>query len=257
MKDRNVDMEILEKGFMKGTRINKIKGIIIKCVSFILAVMLLCAMGWLYGRKQGKEKAEAEILDLRNQIAEQQKQIDELINTPIVVNPVAPEINLDIIYSEIKNIAELATIEYFFTDAAEFSDSQQIFNWNIPFTEKSFILKWDGMIKAGVNLEQVKIEVREYEGKITVTVPAAEILSYEIDTESVEVLNEADNIFNPIKVSDKIQFDQKTEDAMKKRAIENGLLEKAQKNAEDILRRLITADEAISDQYSIEIVTND
>ena len=44
---------------------------------------------------------------------------------------------------------------------------------------------------------------------------------------------------------------------MKKRAIENGLLEKAQKNAEDILRRLITADEAISDQYSIEFVTNE
>ena len=41
---------------------------------------------------------------------------------------------------------------------------------------------------------------------------------------------------------------------MKKRAIENGLLEKAQKNAEDILLRLIQSDPAVGRNYSIEFV---
>ena len=188
-------------------------------------------------------------------IEEQDEKIQELIETPIVVSPVNPEIKLDIIYSEIKSISELATMEYLFTDAAEFTDSKQIKSWNIPFTEKSFILKWDGVIKAGVKLDLVTIDVNQDEKKITVSVPTAEILSYQIDTDSVEVLDEKDNIFNKISVDDKIKFDAATEEAMKQRAIENGLLEKAQANAEEILLRLLQANPAIGTEYTIEFVT--
>ena len=39
---------------------------------------------------------------------------------------------------------------------------------------------------------------------------------------------------------------------IKNRAIENGILEKAQKNAEDILTRLIQSDPAVSSNYTIE-----
>ena len=110
------------------------------------------------------------------------------------------------------------------------------------------------MIKAGVKLDLVTIEVKEDENKIIVSVPAAEILSYEIDSDSVEVLDEKNNIFNNITVDDKVKFDAATEDAMKQRAIENGLLEKAQKNAENILLRLLQADPAIGSNYTIEFV---
>ena len=223
----------------------------------VVAVLVLLTVGgaWLSGRRQAKENAEAEIAELKAMIEEQDEKIQELIETPIVVSPVNPEIKLDIIYSEIKSISELATMEYLFTDAAEFTDSKQIKSWNIPFTEKSFILKWDGVIKAGVKLDLVTIEVNQDEKKITVSVPTAEILSYQIDTDSVEVLDEKDNIFNKISVDDKIKFDAATEEAMKQRAIENGLLEKAQANAEDILLRLLQANPAIGTEYTIEFVT--
>ena len=223
----------------------------------VVAVLVLLTVGgaWLSGRKQAKENAEAEIAELKAMIEEQDEKIQELIETPIVVSPVNPEIKLDIIYSEIKSISELATMEYLFTDAAEFTDSKQIKTWNIPFTEKSFILKWDGVIKAGVKLDLVTIEVNQDEKKITVSVPTAEILSYQIDTDSVEVLDEKDNIFNKISVDDKIKFDAATEEAMKQRAIENGLLEKAQANAEEILLRLLQANPAIGTEYTIEFVT--
>ena len=223
----------------------------------VVAVLVLLTVGgaWLSGRRQAKENAEAEIAELKAMIEEQDEKIQELIETPIVVSPVNPEIKLDIIYSEIKSISELATMEYLFTDAAEFTDSKQIKSWNIPFTEKSFILKWDGVIKAGVKLDLVTIEVNQDEKKITVSVPTAEILSYQIDTDSVEVLDEKDNIFNKISVDDKIKFDAATEEAMKQRAIENGLLEKAQANAEEILLRLLQANPAIGTEYTIEFVT--
>ncbi len=194
---------------------------------------------------------------LMEQLAQKDEEIQELIENPIVVNPVAPEINLGIIYSEISDIGELATVEYLFTDAAKYSDSKQIKNWNIPFTEKTFTLKWDGVIKAGVVLDSVVISVNEEEKLIEVSIPSAQILSYEIDQDSIEIIDEKDNILNNISIEDKIKFDSSTEDAMKNRAIENGILDKAQKNAEDILKRLLTANTAITDEYTITFVVQD
>lgn len=245
----------LQKELVRIAKKSKAKRKLITIAVVLVLVLLTVGAAWLSGRRQAKENAEAEIAELKAMIEEQDEKIQELIETPIVVSPVNPEIKLDIIYSEIKSISELATMEYLFTDAAEFSDSRQIKTWNIPFTEKSFILKWDGVIKAGVKLDLVTIEVNQDEKKITVSVPTAEILSYQIDTESVEILDEKDNIFNKISVDDKIKFDAATEEAMKQRAIENGLLEKAQANAEDILLRLLQANPAIGTEYTIEFVT--
>lgn len=248
------EKEGLQKELVRMAKMSKAKRKLITIAIVLVLVLVTVGAAWLSGRRQAKEKAEAEIAELKTMLQEQEEQIQELIDTPIVVSQVNPEIQLDIIYSEINEIGELATMEYLFTDAAEFTDSKQIKNWNIPFTEKSFILKWDGVIKAGVKLDLVSIEVNEDEKKIVVSVPAAEILSYQIDSDSVEVLDEQDNIFNNITVDDKIKFDAATEDAMKKRAIENGLLEKAQENAEDILLRLLQANPAIGNIYTIEFV---
>ena len=195
---------------------------------------------------------------LKDQIAHQQAEIDdykrlikELQEEPIVVNPVAPKIELDVLYEELQGIAELATVEYLFTDAARYSDSMQIGNWNIPGTEKSFTMKWDGVIKAGIQADQVVIDVDEDQKVITVTLPAAQILSYEVDNETIEILDEKNNVFNPISVEDKVELDAATENEMKDRAVRQGLLEQARENAQDIITGLLTAYEPIGNDYTI------
>ena len=255
--DAKEENEVLQKELVRMAKKSKLKRKLISSAVVLVLILLTIATAWLYGRRQAKEKAEAEIAELKTMLQEQEEQIQELIETPIVASSVNPRIDLNVIYSEITEIGELATMEYLFTDWAEFNDSKQIKNWNIPFTEKSFSLKWDGIIKAGVKLEAITIEVNEDEKRIIVSVPAAEILSYQIDNDSVEVLDEQDNIFNNISVDDKIKFDTATENAMKERAIENGLLEKAQKNAEDILLRLLQANPAINSIYTIEFTVID
>jgi hypothetical protein len=144
----------------------------------------------------------------------------------------------------------LATVNYLFTNAARFTDSKQIKNWNIPFTEKSFIVKWDGEIRAGVMVDEVEIVVDADEMKVTVYIPAAQIFSYSVT--NAEVLDEDNNIWNQITVDDKLKFDEKTEQEMRDRAILSGLLEEAQESAEEIIVRLFTANKMISEQYSIE-----
>lgn len=214
----------------------------------VVVAIFLITLGivWLYGYNYSKNRAEDRIKELEDRI-------EELINTPVVVNPVTPEIVHTILVSKTSEISELASAEYLFTNAARFTDTKHvaaIFDW---MTEKSFVQKWDGSIKAGVVLDQLSVTVNG--NVITVHLPQAEILSYEIDYDSIEVLDEKNNIFNPISVDDKNNFDEETSEALKARAIENGLLDKAQKNAENIITNLLLASVENIQDYTIEFVT--
>ena len=244
--------ESLQREIIALAKRSRFKKRLLTAVAVLLVVLLAMLGAWMSGRSQAKEKTRDEIAELKAEIEAQKETIDQLKEAPMVVSPVSPSINLEFIRSEISNIGELATTEYLFTDAAEFSDSKQIKSWNIPLTKKSFILKWSGVIKAGIELDKVTLTVDESEKKVCVSVPAAKILSYVVDGDSVEVLNEKDNIFNNISINDKVKFDSKTEEAIKNRAIENGLLEKAQKNAEDVLSRLILSDPVAHEKYTVE-----
>ncbi len=149
--------------------------------------------------------------------------------------------NIELITSEIRDIGELATIEYLYTDAGKFEDPAKVFGKEIPFsfTTKSFIAKWDGIIKIGVNVDEITVEVRDYNKEIVVHIPEAVILSHEIDEESIETLDEKNGLFNSIKVDDIREFDAISKEAMEQRAIENGLLDKAYENAKAIIYKLI------------------
>lgn len=186
------------------------------------------------------------------QLKKANDRISDLENTPAVVNTISPKIELEVINSDIQKIGELATVEYLFTDAAKYSDSKQIKDWNIPFTEKSFVMKWDGVIKAGVDVSKITVTLQKNNAVLLVKIPAATILSYSVDTNSMELLDESNNVFNKISVSDKVKLDTATETAMKERAIENGLLEKAQASAQAIISNLLNSNPAISGNYTIQ-----
>lgn len=67
-------------------------------------------------------------------------------------------------------------------------------------------------------------------------------------------LTKKDNIFNKITIDDKVEFDASAEKEMKERAVENGLLEKAQKNAEELIENLLMTNSAICNDYEVEFV---
>ena len=156
------------------------------------------------------------------------------------------------IKSEIKDIGELATIEYLYTNAAKFEDPKQIFGVNIPFTTKSFIAKWDGIIKAGVKIDKIIVEINDRKKEIIVHMPKAEILSHEIDNNSIETLDEEDGLFNKIKIEDVRSFDAISKDEMEQRAKDNGILDKAFENAKEIIERLVNNDIVQEQGYVIK-----
>lgn len=216
----------------------------------IVAIIIIIAGIFYKGYSSATEKYEATIQRLEEEVGR--------LSEPVAVYEEASrEIDISVINAEIHDIGELATIEYLYTDAGKFEDPAELFGKEIPFsiTTKSFIVKWDGTIKAGVDISKVTAEVNKETKEIIVHIPRAEILSHEIEDDSIETLDEKDGLFNKIKVEDIREFDTNSKDAMEQRAIENGLLDKAFENAKAIIYKLLDTDIVEELEYSITFET--
>ena len=228
----------------KNTNLTKLKRKFIIALIIILVIIGVIGGIFLKGYFSARDNYLAEIEDLKAQIEE--------LSEPIVTYEIADTIvSVSVVEKEIKAIGELATQEYTYTNAGSFTDSKQLKNFKIPFTEKSFIVKWDGTIKAGIDVQKVAIVVDDKAKVITVKMPKAEILSHELDEESFEVLKEADNIFNPIEIEDVKKFDAKSKETMEQRAIDNGVLDKAYENAKNVITALVYTEVVEAQGYTM------
>lgn len=152
----------------------------------------------------------------------------------------SPEITSDLLGEQLRTVQELVSVEYHYTNMGKFENQVDFYGWKVPFTTKSFLVSYDGEIKAGVDLSGAEVGVNGE--AVTVTLPAAEILSHEIPEDSIEVFDESHNIFNPIKIEDYTGFTQSEKRAVEQRAEEHGLLtsadEKARAAVESLLKLL-------------------
>ena len=149
------------------------------------------------------------------------------------------QIDAVVLQNQLTEIRELATVTYAYTNMAQFESSNDFYGVKVPFTTKSFILTYDGTIKAGVDLSQATVDV---EGStVRITLPQAAILSHEIDEGSVEVFDEKTSIFNPFTVEDFSSFQADQKAAMEEKALDKGLLTEAQAKAEASVRQLLTS----------------
>lgn len=148
------------------------------------------------------------------------------------------ELNAVVMENRLTQISELAAVSYQYTNMAQFSSSNDFYGVTIPFTTKKFILTYDGVIKAGVDLSQARVDLSD--AAVTISLPAARILSHEIDEGSIEVFDEKTSIFNPFTVEDfaSFQADQRVE--MERKALENGLLTQAAEQAEKSITALMS-----------------
>lgn len=213
----------------------------------IIAVVLIVAFLAVFfkGRSSATEKYEDVIKEL-------EAEVDRLSEPVAVYEEASKEVTISLIESEIRDIGELATIEYLYTDAGKFEDPKKVFGVNIPFTTKSFIAKWDGIIKAGVSIDEIIVEINDANKEIIIHMPNAKILSHEIDNGSIETLDENDGLFNPVKVEDVREFDAVSKESMEQRAVENGILDKAFENAKEIIEKLVNNDVVQEQGYTIK-----
>ena len=159
------------------------------------------------------------------------------------------ELDAVVLENQLTGISELASVTYSYTNMAQFRNSSEFYGMTVPFTTKSFILTYDGVIKAGVDLSAA--EVRVSGTAVTVKLPEAAILSHEIDEDSVEVFDEKTSIFNPFTVEDMAAFQADQKQAMEAKALDKGLLTEAAEKAKISVEALLTA--ALPEGYTLTV----
>lgn len=161
-----------------------------------------------------------------------------------------PSITSELINNRLEDAKELTTLKYHYTNMGQFQNQSDFYGWKVPFTTKSFIVSYDGVINAGVDLVGAMVKVTGK--KIQIMIPHAKILSHEIYEDSLQVFLEKDSIFNPIKISDYNDFSMDQKQVVEEKAIDKGLLTEADKKSEEAIKDILRLDQYLKD-YEITI----
>ena len=141
------------------------------------------------------------------------------------------------VLEQVKDISELNTVEMYFNEIIDFKNAKLFNNFQIPFTEKSFIFTVKSKVKAGVDLSSIDEGDIAISGKSLLiklpnpTITSKEILSY-------KVYDEKNGLFNEVTTEDTLKALELFEKDMEEKALSSGIIEKSKENTELIIRNL-------------------
>ncbi|WP_062551654.1 DUF4230 domain-containing protein [Peptoniphilus phoceensis] len=168
-------------------------------------------------------------------------------------NEMEPEITSTLIFNKLINVRELTSLKYYYTNMGQFENQNTFYGYKVPFTSKKFIVSYDGVIHAGVDLEKMDVKLK---GKsIEIKIPAAKILSHEIYEDSLKVFDERESIFNRIDIEDYNNFSKDQKKEVEDKAIKRGLLKEADQEAKKAIEETLIGDTILSD-YKIKVTSD-
>ncbi|MCR5654753.1 MAG: DUF4230 domain-containing protein [Lachnospiraceae bacterium] len=186
----------------------------------------------------------------------QKHPVEVQVETEEVVPEIIEEekkISHQTVESGIQGMGELVTAEYHFTHVEQFDKTKKWGEWEIPLTESGFVYSFDGKIKAGVDFNEIELEVNEEDEIVTVTIPEAKIISSEIDNDSFHLYDEKQSPFNPVSIEDGVKSIDGMQKYEEQKALGDGLLDQAQENAESMVEGFLENAYEGTD-YDVEIV---
>ena len=141
------------------------------------------------------------------------------------------------VLEQVKDISELNTVEMYFNEIIDFKNAKLFNNFQIPFTEKSFIFTVKSKVKAGVDLSGIDEGDIAISGKsLLIKLPNPKITSKEIL--SYKVYDEKNGLFNEVTTEDTLKALELFEKDMEEQALSSGIIEKSKENTEHIIRNL-------------------
>lgn len=144
--------------------------------------------------------------------------------------PQASTINMSMIMSRIVDRNELVTASQDYTIVEKAGDQNKLFDFiEIPFTQNSFWYRYSGTIEASVDLSGATWD-QEGENTLVVTLPEP-VLQNVPNMDVSGVLEERNNVLNPIHVEDVDEFQRQCIATSTQQAEEGGLKEQAKANA--------------------------
>ncbi|MDF2884155.1 MAG: hypothetical protein K0R54_4721 [Clostridiaceae bacterium] len=147
-------------------------------------------------------------------------------------------ITSSIVQEKLVKIKELATTKYSYTKVLELKNNKTINGIDLPFTEKYFLLQYDGYIKAGVDLTKAKIDMKNND-TITITLEKSKILDHVIDESSIHLYDEKSSVFNKLQLQDMVNEISNQKSTVEQAVIKKGLLTESDTNAKTLLTELL------------------
>lgn len=203
----------------------------------VLAVAVILIV-WAVGRGHDEPMAEPAALPALSepeiQVVYKEKEVEKLVEVEKVISG-------DIIEDGLNDMGFLVTQEYWFTEVMSYSSTKNLFGIQLGITESSFLASYDGKVTAGVDFSKIKVEKNDELQRITVKMPAAELLDTTIDTDSFTLYDEKEGIGNNISIKDYNVSLTTLKQGATDKAVERGVLDKAQENAEQMIRDFVSS----------------
>lgn len=229
------------EGEAKRSRLRKV---IVSAVAVLVVLVALLAalLAQAWRDKKDLEAVQAETMaqlelqrDVAQALQEQQEEREDAL-----IQDAAPVITQDQLEEQLSSIRELVTRQYVYTNAARREQNQTwFFGWDRPFSEKSLLATYDGVIKAGIDLGEVTIDVDEEARTITVTLPPSRITDNNIPQETINVLEVKDGLFNKVTFDDYNDLITEEKQVMEEKAVDMGLLADADSEARAIIKAFL------------------
>lgn len=238
---------------MPKTRKEKVYFILIAAV--VLAIIALF-ITWGVSRSRAAEKKAAEAAAAPAAVVNAQPDrivVYEEVEVEKLIE-VEKTITGAIIQDGLNDMGFLVTQEYYFTEVTGFSSVKKLFNIELKLTESGYLAGYDGAIYAGVDFTKINVLKDEDSKTVIITVPKAEIQSIEIDFDSFVLYSEKEGLGNPISVADYNQSMVELETTAREKAVSRGILDKAEENAETVIRNFVSGF-VDTNEYSVTVIT--
>ena len=158
-----------------------------------------------------------------------------LVMKKLYINTKQTSITSEFVEQQISEISELATLHHHYRKNANYQDAKKLLeympNWRINKSIKEFSLVYEGDVKLGYDLKDIKILVEPNSQNIFIYLPEPKILSHSIDFESIQILWERQGWFNNIRfedfkqffISEQKKYEQENSAELKRRAREHAM----------------------------------
>ncbi len=165
-----------------------------------------------------------------------EKEVEKMV--PVEVEKV---ITGSIIQDGLNDMGFLVTEEYWFTEVMSFSSVKNILGFDWGITESNFLASYDGSVTAGVDFTAIEIAKDDVLMTVDITVPSAVIQNVTIDNDSFEVYSEKEGLGNPISIKDYNISVITLKEGASQKAVERGVLKRADGNAEKLIRDFVSS----------------
>lgn len=146
--------------------------------------------------------------------------------------------DMETLEKRILSLGEFTTVEYHYKDILHYQNTKELKGIELPFSNKSLLILYEGYIKAGVDLHDVSIHVGK-EKNITLKLKKAHFTDNVINEEKIQVYDEKSGLFNPLRLEEVFDLLEKEKKKKQEKLKKEGFLEEANKKAEKLLIPLL------------------